>query len=287
VVKLSLLLLFLAQGNAPSSSKSSPSANPPKQPQENTAAANPDPNAAQPVVQPQATPPQPSAEDQQSSNSPKLETTKTAVPIAQSPPPPDERIADYTRWLTWFTGVLAVGTLGLLIVAVRQGNQSEREFVSTHRPRLVVRSVSIERQAKPDGRPGYAAVMHYSIRYLVVNVGETAATIIRSSTTRYFLPTPKPWLIDDDNPYGSDLQESAPITLASGESWTGISDGEELQKGLGQGYTMMLSFPVYFLGNIMYEDRGKTKRQSGFIRRLNPRDFELLREVNPDYEYAD
>ena len=89
----------------------------------------------------------------------------------------EEAIAYYNKWLMFFTAILAVATLGLGIATVglylaseRQLRLARNEFVSTHRPRLVVRGVSfVDDNAMKVGSRA-------RVQIPLVNQGETGAT---------------------------------------------------------------------------------------------------------------
>jgi len=158
----------------------------------------------------------------------------------------------------------------------------EHEFISNHRPKLIVRSVLIESDLRAAGEPNHHTLRRV-IRYHVVNIGATAATIVQSSTTRWFVPTPKA-LTPGDPLYGSDL--SLPNTLVSGEEWVGVCDADRLQESFAYAYHHS-ELPLYFLGHIVYEDDLKVRRRTGFLRRLAPQADGFIREDNLDFEYSD
>lgn len=122
-----LLAILLAQAGTVPPSKSSPPLNPPRQPTKNDSGNNPDPNPPKPIVQPQTNPQHPAT---------------------------GERIASYTGWLTIFTLVLAVGTIGLFCVSVRQGNQMDAQLrqaeISSQRDLRAYLGISFQPDRPPD-----------------------------------------------------------------------------------------------------------------------------------------
>jgi hypothetical protein len=69
----------------------------------------------------------------------------------------EKLLADYTFWLMLFTAILAVATIGLGIATVglyltgeKQIGLLHKQFVATHRPKVVVRF--IQGPAKTEGR---------------------------------------------------------------------------------------------------------------------------------------
>lgn len=89
---------------------------------------------------------------------------------------------DYSgAWTAAFTAVLTVSTVLLWYVTWRSAQAAQkateiatREFVSTHRPRLRIRLLKIEKLVV--GEP-------IVIQYEVVNIGDTKATIITNEVT--------------------------------------------------------------------------------------------------------
>src|SRR5215831_19457981 len=77
----------------------------------------------------------------------KIVAKEAATIAAQNGGPPksaEDRIADYTRGLTWFTGGLFAATLLLWWVTRDTLKQVKREFHATQRPKLIVRSVAMK-----------------------------------------------------------------------------------------------------------------------------------------------
>jgi hypothetical protein len=51
----------------------------------------------------------------------------------------EEAIAYYTKWLMFFTAILAIATVGLGAATVGQLRLGRAEFISTHWPELIIR----------------------------------------------------------------------------------------------------------------------------------------------------
>jgi len=87
---------------------------------------------------------------------------------------PEEAIARYNQWLTIFTGILAgftailaVATVGLGAMNFFQLRLARAEFISTHRPKLIVRQF-VFMQPLPD--------QVLKVEFSIINIGDTEAT---------------------------------------------------------------------------------------------------------------
>jgi hypothetical protein len=74
-----------------------------------------------------------------------------------------QAVAKYTEVLAWFTVVLAAVGLGQGCLIFWQGRLARREFISTHRPKLIVRQFQLDAP-----RPNQPITVHFSI----INVGD-------------------------------------------------------------------------------------------------------------------
>jgi hypothetical protein len=193
----------------------------------------------------------------------------------------EEALAYYTKWLMFFTAVLAVATAGLGYVTTRQLHLARAEYISTHRPRIVLRDVYL-----------IADTIHYTL----VNLGGTPATIIQSCISDEFVEDGMRW-----KPLWPAAFEgpTTRLTFSGGES-------RDLQHPLTSGVGFAIRFPdslrigienrpgvtgkVYFIGALIYEDSLGMKRRSIFRRRWNPDSLTFVRltpEQERDHEYAD
>jgi hypothetical protein len=202
--------------------------------------------------------------------------------LLAQPTSADERLASYTAWLTGFTGVLAIGTLGLLWIARQQGKQIEREFISTFRPKLRIRRVSI--QATKGVAGGYPIG---SIQYLIANVGGSPATLIDGRTVHKLIP--KGTRLPAEPPYDDERDShEVPqgITLKSGESIPIVHHGDiSIMPSLG--FAFVEHNDLYFFGYVEYTDANNYRRRMAFCRRMDTEGRFLVVETEPDYEYAD
>ena len=194
----------------------------------------------------------------------------------------NERIANYTFWLTWFTGLLfLVGAVqGILIY--EQIKLARAQHFALHRPRLVLKEVFI-REAEGV----------FTLMFEVANIGEGDAVIIDGFVAINFISdkqrfrdlkeanlgrlernTLKPGKIEMftkavPESVGAFLQQPPPVRLRVGDRW-GNEEGD-----------------LYFFGRITYTDeRGSgsgNTRLSVFRRKWNP----MSSYFNPDEEYSD
>jgi hypothetical protein len=82
----------------------------------------------------------------------------------------DERLADYTLLLAWFTGILAVSTIGLWIVSWRSGNKQSRDMEA---------SLTVNRIAADAANRSAKAFMRAERAYLFIQIkSETASDIV-------------------------------------------------------------------------------------------------------------
>jgi hypothetical protein len=194
----------------------------------------------------------------------------------------EETIAYYTKWLMFFTAVLALATVGLGYGTVRQLRLARAEYISTHRPRIVLREANL-----------IAETIHYTL----VNLGGTPATIVESRIFAEFVEDRTRWRPLWPAADGEAI--STRLTFIGGES-------RDLQCALSPGVSFAISYPaatrigvenrggltgkVYFVGALIYEDGLGMKRRSIFRRRWDDASLTFVRlppEQERDHEYAD
>jgi len=223
-------------------------------------------------------------ENPKSASSTQQAKPKPAIPNIQPKPNPqqptaEDRIASYTGWLMGFTGVLAVGTLGLFWIAWQQGKQIEREFLATHRPRLILRRVTFERD---DARPWDASIS-------IANTGESEAIISELAVAlQPFMGDPPAWeileLLD-----GNPVAAAKNFVLPTGDSYPLVVHARSnMAEAYGMNRAQRGLFSIYCIGFVEYRDKiGNSVRRTGFIRRaqFDGRYFERV-DLH-DFEYAD
>lgn len=178
----------------------------------------------------------------------------------------------------WATVLAGLGGLTAALLLYQnyllrtQVRGARQEFIAAHRPRLIVRQVSI------DGG---------ILQYFIYNVGDSPAKITQICESD--------WLPGNaDNlsalpPYSDSIEVG--VTLKSGQ-WMGrrfrSSNAEELQFRLGAGAIRKHDQPVILvLGLISYEDNLGTMRNTAFLRRYDFSNGRFARIDDPDYEYQD
>lgn len=197
-----------------------------------------------------------------------------------------ERLANETQTLGWYTGKLAIFTLLLFFAAVgqiwlfvwqlrliRKGiDLTKDEFISTHRPRIILRDVC-------KGQGG-------EILYMLVNSGGSKATIMESWIIAEVVP---PDQSRNLRSYGHD--DLGRLTFTGGEM-KDLTYPVPREIGL---YTIGHSVPrigeenwnSYFAGAILYSDAAGNRRRSVFRRRWDHGRQGFYRTDDPDQEYAD
>jgi len=166
---------------------------------------------------------------------------------------------------------------------------TRQEFLAEHRPRLIVRGVSINDVMGVGGARDLLAA-----EYTIANVGDTAATIIETSD-HLWLPT-----TDENLPPIPDYADpkTVSIKIEAGASFPMKHYGtsELLERfhfaggaAIGPTHNLPVSDPMlWFLGYVQYVDGLGTKRRTGFLRK---RDFTTGRfspiQGEPDYEFRD
>lgn len=245
---------------------------------------------------------------------------KVIPPLAVEPRSTEhaEQANDYASsewWLVWVTLILAVITAILACytaklwgatktlaedarnTADRQAGDTQEslfmardsirlareEFISTHRPKLIVRRIAIN-----------ISNDILEIEFVIANIGATSADIMEVSTnlllpdTRYFLPAIPP--------YGASLD--LPITLESGASVTHAHRAtvdETTRFHFLSGYSpdepadfVHGSVPMIFFGFIAYKDQTIIRRrETAFLRTYDFTSKRFTTVNDPDYEYQD
>jgi hypothetical protein len=229
--------------------------------------------------------------NENSNGTSRAEQTQAKPAITNAQPKPnvqqpaaEERLASYTGWLMAFTGVLAVGTLGLFLVAWRQGKQIEREFLATHRPRLVLRHLTFVGNTTKDlpDPPLF--------RIEMANVGGVAAADVLLYLVVGTFNTGEPI----EGQIIEEIEKAAPLGLVNliGHGESEIFNVPLLPKGntvFKHPWIVSGAQSVYFAGYVRYNDpQGNIVHKTGFLRRANlkARSFERVSSL-PEFEYAD
>jgi hypothetical protein len=191
----------------------------------------------------------------------------------------EEAIARYNWWLTLFTAILAVATMGLggatvgLFFAGRnQLHLARAEFIATHRPKIIVYGVDV----KLPGDSGNDRQVHF--RY--VNAGDTDALVTTISSRIQVAQKNRP-------PAGIELHKhtviSSPILVKSGEHGFAITpDSVSFINLVRSGQAEI----VYCVGAIVYRDKNDIERVTGFCRHYDAHSERWLQVADQDYEYS-
>jgi hypothetical protein len=188
----------------------------------------------------------------------------------------EEAIAYYTKWLMFFTAVLALATVGLGYTTVKQLALGRAEYISSHRPRIILRHVIFDAE---------------QIVFWLVNIGDTPATIVESRIL--------PEFVEDGTRlrpiHSVSHNDLEPLVFEGGES-------KELATPVSNGFSYAIKNPAipgvpgmgglrgscYFAGSLVYVDQNRVKRQSAFRRRWHAESMTFVRlQDERDHEYAD
>ena len=194
-------------------------------------------------------------------------------------------LTNYTGSLATYTAILAGATILLGIFGFAQGcilyaqfKLGRQEFIATHRPRLRVRLVKIDKLET--GKP-------IVVRYRVVNVGDGEAISIAAETTLQVVPRdgiPKETISRTQTfEIAASIKSGQPIEVE--RAFAEIVLPEWHVKG-SWGFNRIR---VY--GSISYQDGNRVPRQTGFYR-FCTEDVNRFRlpgdkDIERDYEYED
>jgi hypothetical protein len=216
------------------------------------------------------------------------------VDVDQAPPDVQaQRVADFTGQLVTATEVLGGATLLLFVIGIVQARMLRQqiklgrdEFISTNRPRIVLR------EAYTDPIPGEPIV----VTYVLANLGGTKATLLRSQFCIECadLKEPRrqvaldPGMVPD---LRADFESgahgganfagtvNAPVTTAI---LTNTKDGSELVC-VGPNDTRV----YFFYGRVSYKDERGVERGMAFFRALAHGSYRFVPIGDPQLEYSD
>lgn len=182
----------------------------------------------------------------------------------------------FTAGLVGFTGALWRSTDGLLRATNESIKIANQEFISTHRPRLIVRRVRLRRLVE-----GKKPI----IEYRVVNIGESRANILEANYTTAIIDFPLPEMPNYDPNFTSRYVPTPDDALHSGQ-WIGAINAPymRLTKNVIQKIELE-ELIVIFIGYVRYSDAYGVVREIGFGRRYKNGRF--YRIENEEYEYSD
>jgi hypothetical protein len=202
----------------------------------------------------------------------------------------DALLVIFTAILAIFTGCLYFSTRKLWKAGEEQMritrdslHLAKEEFIATHRPRLIVRSVTLLPPRHPSlpiepGEP-------IQIEWAVVNVGNTPAKIIEGNATHLVGGQS----FNARTPYSSERNNMTGIALIPGGAYTFVlqADGVDVQNPAQLDIISRGGMVIYFFGFIMYQDDIGNVRRTAFCRRYDPIVGRFRLVDDPDYEYTD
>ena len=195
----------------------------------------------------------------------------------------DDPITTYTFFLMLFTGLLVFCNILLWLSTKKSADAAKKsielikqEFITTHKPRLRVHSIYLEKlSSTPNFTNGSPPITH-QINCSIDNIGRSTATIIKISMTfrRLNDPLPVP-------SYGKPLFIKK--TIACGESTAESCNvgafviNCNIERGIDD---------LYFFGYIDYLDDIGTTRRTAFCRRYIQETKRFTKVDDEEYEYS-
>jgi hypothetical protein len=196
-------------------------------------------------------------------------------------------LAAFTERLFWAIVALSVIVLFQFFAFAWQGVQLRRavkaandEFVSTHRPKLIVREAYCP-LPPPDG----ACV---SIFVTIANIGETDATIVESAvgfdlvTEKRYVCAPR---CDKER---NDLDVAGPIRPGEAHKFT-VTSATRMWDAQAKSTYADPALGFFLVGSVAYKDMIGIRRQVAFWRKYDPASRRFVRDHRNenDYEYCD
>lgn len=183
-----------------------------------------------------------------------------------------------------FAVVLAVVTGGLILVGICQIRLARDEFISSHRPKLVVRNVHIIREFKeewPVGSP-------LGVNFEIANVGGTPTHIVGTEMSIAFiagglLPSPRNPRQGQYAMPGWENFEIKPGALV--QQWYGSPEAVFKAEHFTRFHSNYHG--LFFVGHILYEDRSEIVRRTSFCRRFDGERAFWRKAEYYDYEHQD
>jgi hypothetical protein len=272
-----------------------------------------------PAPTPSETVKKPNADTAKKQNNSQVTTPiGTSVPDKPSTISSDDKHEGKTSpewWLVYITGALVLATGGLMVytallwrstktlseeakeTSARQASEmikslaltkesldlARKEFISTHRPRLIIRGVTIKPHTHPSlliepGKP-------IMVEAVVVNTGNSPAEIFNSNAT--ILVGGR--MFGARTPFGPALDHFNGINLVPGGAYTIVLTADKVHFVNAGQYSPVRNGEqvIYFFGYIMYRDEIGNERRTTFCRRYDPNAERFILVDNPDYEHAD
>lgn len=217
---------------------------------------------------------------------------------------PNDRIADYTFWLTVFTAALASFSVieiwilirtedamrksidiarqqmqitGLQTDIVRKQHEVGRlQYFAANRPRLRIRDVYMLTVEDQTGERIW-------INFRVVNTGATPANIYQGVAFGWITTGPLPW----PRRTGEGVHALPTQTIGEGQVTSMSIPTDYTAQSLELWHNMPGGFGLYLIGSLTYTDATGSYRETGFARRLNRESSRFTAVDDPEYEYED
>ena len=172
-----------------------------------------------------------------------------------------------------------------LVTMRRQADQADREFESTHRPRLQIRRVNVQRLS--GASPPKTEITQVCCE--IVNVGESDATIEAGSGLLVeggSQDWPSPAILRDENREVY-LMPKGLVSNGTPVEWRYVLVDRQ-RDALTVRRTRVDVAPLWFVGFVRYRDRLGRAYETAFSRLYNPRNEAFSPNNGPaDYEYED
>jgi hypothetical protein len=183
-------------------------------------------------------------------------------------------IAMFTFVLASSTIGLWGATIGLYLAGEKQFRLARDEFVSTHRPKLIVRQFQLD-APKPD-----TAIR---LRFSVLNVGNTEGTV-RFIVAEAALWNGKYWEAPGIDPI---VKPFGPRTIRNGERISVAIESRFKITDAQIKAVEMNALIICAVGEFTYTDRLGTERRIGFRRNYDVSTDMFVASQNTDQEYQD
>jgi hypothetical protein len=167
--------------------------------------------------------------------------------------------------------------------AVRAAEVANREFISSNRPKIIVRRVSLDILTTDEGESA-------QIQYIVSNVGNTDATVVESNATTQILKSDYPEvggsaIFPSVLPFSKQTDAIPNRSYAPGstDAFIAVTDSDlsSARWGAVRGHATII-----FFGYIIYEDGNGVVRRTQFCRAYDP-ETRRFTVADAEHEYAD
>lgn len=170
----------------------------------------------------------------------------------------------------------------------REQHELQRwQFLNTHRPRLIIRGISL---VDGDGDYFKRGSKNPEIQFEIINIGGSKATIIKSNATFAQIDDPFPPIppySQDNNTIKHTIREAGQSTAPETLEINNFEIGRIVNSWKGKTITNGDKSLFYFLGYVHYADDIGNERRMAFCRRYNPATKRFIAIEDPAYEYTD